>query len=125
MESAVTSVSERLARLEQQNRQLKIGFILVLLVVSAVGVMGQAGMGRQRVVEAERFVLLDAKGEERGYFAVDESNDAKLALFANKKFELAPVSWTLQIARKCGRSVPWPSASGERSRTSSRQRRCG
>ena len=38
---------------------------------------------------------------------------------------LPPVSWTLQIARKCGRSVPWPSASGERSRTSSRPRRCG
>ena len=36
-----------------------------------------------------------------------------------------PVSWTLQIARKCGRSVPWPSASGGRSRTSTRQRRCG
>jgi hypothetical protein len=36
-----------------------------------------------------------------------------------------PVSWTLQIARKCGRSVPWPSESGGRSRRSSRQRRCG
>jgi len=38
---------------------------------------------------------------------------------------LDPVSWTLQIARKCGRSVPWPSASGGRSRRSSRLRRCG
>jgi hypothetical protein len=36
-----------------------------------------------------------------------------------------PVSWTLQIARKCGRSVPWPSANGEHSPTSTRQRRCG
>ena len=36
-----------------------------------------------------------------------------------------PVSWTLQIARKCGRSGPWPSASGGRSRRSSRLRRCG
>jgi hypothetical protein len=38
---------------------------------------------------------------------------------------LAPVSWTLQIARKCGRSVPWPSEIGGRLRPSSRPRRCG
>src|SRR5437879_3866346 len=38
---------------------------------------------------------------------------------------LAPVSWTPQIARKCGRSVSWPNGSGGRSRESSRRRQCG
>src|SRR5205823_6952639 len=31
--------------------------------------------------------------------------------------EPAPVWWTLQIARKCGRSVSWRNASGGRSRS--------
>jgi hypothetical protein len=39
--------------------------------------------------------------------------------------EPAPVSWTPQIARKCGRSSPWPKGNGGRSRRSSRHRRCG
>ena len=39
--------------------------------------------------------------------------------------EPAPVSWTPQIVRKCGRSVSWPNGSGGRSRGSSRRRRCG
>ena len=42
-----------------------------------------------------------------------------------RRTEPAPVWWTPQNARKCGRSVSWPNASGERSRRSSRPRRCG
>ena len=38
-------------------------------------------------------------------------------------FGLAPVSGTLQIARKCRRSVPWPNESGGRLQRSSRPRR--
>ena len=45
--------------------------------------------------------------------------------FDKTGFGVDPVSWTLQIARKCGRSGPWPSANGGRSRRSSRLRRCG
>src|SRR6266700_5028957 len=39
--------------------------------------------------------------------------------------EPAPIWWTPQIARKCGRSVSWPNASGEHSRRSSRRRPFG
>src|SRR5438552_13032819 len=39
--------------------------------------------------------------------------------------EPAPVWWTPQIARKCGRSVSWPNASGGHSRRSSRRRPFG
>src|SRR5882724_4043132 len=39
--------------------------------------------------------------------------------------EPAPIWWTPQIARKCGRSVSWPNASGGHSRRSSRRRPFG
>jgi hypothetical protein len=64
----------------------------MLLTVSAVGGLGQAGPGRQRVVEAERFVLRDAKGEERGAFAISDDGDARMTLKANKGLSSAEVS---------------------------------
>jgi predicted ATPase len=42
-----------------------------------------------------------------------------------RALELAPIWWTPQIARKCGRSSPWPNGNGGRSRRSSRRRQCG
>jgi hypothetical protein len=39
--------------------------------------------------------------------------------------ELAPVRWTPQIARQCGRSVSWANASGGRSRRCSKRRPSG
>ncbi len=41
---------------------------------------------------------------------------------SSMRFELAPVSWTPRIARKCGRSVSWRNGSDEPSRRNTRPR---
>jgi len=61
------SVTERLERLEKQNRRFKqLGFALIL-VVGAFGLMGQQP-ALNRELKAQKFTLHDAEGRTRGCF---------------------------------------------------------
>jgi alkanesulfonate monooxygenase SsuD/methylene tetrahydromethanopterin reductase-like flavin-dependent oxidoreductase (luciferase family) len=74
----------------------------------------------QQMREAVQIIRMTAAGERVNF----EGRFYRLKNF-RLAIEAAPVSWTPQIARKCGRSVSWPSASDGHSRRSSKRRRCG
>ncbi len=61
-------MEERLSRLERENRRLKRAGAVVLGVIAALLLMGHV-VG-EKVVEAERFVLLGPNGEPRAVLAV-------------------------------------------------------
>jgi hypothetical protein len=75
------TVEERIARLEQQNRRMKVAVsVIVVAVLGGVLVAGPL-LPRQanaqtpsapRIVEANEFRLLDESGRVRGRFAVDK-----------------------------------------------------
>lgn len=60
------AIRERLLELELQNRRLKRSGFAILVVLSAVILMGQVAP-TPRVVEAQRFVIKDKDGKERGW----------------------------------------------------------
>lgn len=62
-------ILKRLGRLEAQNRKLKRGGVCLLAVFSAFLFMGQAAPAPQ-VIEAQRFVLKDAKGNVRAWLGL-------------------------------------------------------
>ncbi|HWO33230.1 MAG TPA: hypothetical protein VNO32_30900 [Candidatus Acidoferrum sp.] len=62
-------ILKRVGRLEAQNRRLKWGGISLLAVLSAFVLMGQAAP-TPRVIEAQRFVLKDAKGNIRAWWGL-------------------------------------------------------
>jgi len=78
------SLVARVNRLERENRRMKLVGILVLLGVAAVMVMGQAGSGKQRIVTAEKFVLQDEGGKERGLLFANPDGIAGLMLSDSK-----------------------------------------
>src|SRR5258708_25099839 len=59
----------RLGRLEAQNRKLKWGGVSILVVLSGFVLMGQSAPTPQ-VIEAQRFVLKDAKGNVRAWLGL-------------------------------------------------------
>jgi hypothetical protein len=62
-------VLKRLSRLETQNRRFKWGGVSLFAVLSAFVLMGQAAPP-PRVIEAQRFVLKDAKGNIRAWWGL-------------------------------------------------------
>jgi hypothetical protein len=62
-------VKKRLSDLETQNRRLKWSGLSLLAVLSAIVLMGQAAPPPQ-VIEAQRFVLKDAKGNVRAWWGL-------------------------------------------------------
>jgi hypothetical protein len=66
-----TEIEERLQHLEQSNRRLKALAIACLLSAISVISMG-AKVSSPKIVEAERFVLKDASGNERGQIFANE-----------------------------------------------------
>lgn len=71
------TVIERLERLERQNRTLKIVMILAIAAVGAILSMAQAP-ARQRVIEAQEFVLRDTRGNSRGVWSVAGDSESEL-----------------------------------------------
>jgi len=63
------TILERLAKLEKQNRRLKLGGIMTVTVLLALVLMGQAPPSAN-IVEAQKFVLKDAHGNVRGWFGI-------------------------------------------------------
>jgi hypothetical protein len=72
------ALAARLDRLERSNRRLRLGLALALLLATGGAILGAArGPGP---VEATRFVLVDAKGRERGVLELAESGGPQLLL---------------------------------------------
>lgn len=62
---------QRLDRLDWENRRLRRAGVAALAVIAAVVLMGQAtGSKVAKVVEAEKFILRDVKGNSRGELTV-------------------------------------------------------
>ena len=70
---------ERIEKLEQSNRRLKLGGLVLLVGLAAIGVMGQARPPLQ-TVEAQEFVVKDAGGVVRARLDTSPSA-ASLNLF--------------------------------------------
>jgi hypothetical protein len=62
-------IQKRLSDLEAQNRRLKWSGLSLLVVLSAIVLMGQAAPA-PKVIEAQRFVLTDAKGNVRAWWGL-------------------------------------------------------
>jgi hypothetical protein len=63
------AILNRLSKLEAQNRMLKRGAAAILIALSALVLMAQ-GAPPSRFVEAQKFVLKDAKGNVRAWLGV-------------------------------------------------------
>ena len=57
-------IKTRLETVERQNRKIKLFGIVAILVIGSFFIMGQTTL-RNRVIEAEKFVLVDSKGQTR------------------------------------------------------------
>jgi hypothetical protein len=87
MQPTLESVTERIERLERDNRRLKCFATLLLLGVSAVGLMGQSLQDRitanvvlARTVEAQSLLLRDGAGKVRALLETDPAGPITLTL---------------------------------------------
>jgi len=69
---------ERIEKLERSNRRLKLGGLVLLVGLAAIGVMGQAR--QPQTVEAQEFVVKDAGGVVRARLGTSPAA-ASLSLF--------------------------------------------
>lgn len=90
------TLSDRVARLEAQNRWLKTVGILAAGVVGAALLMGQAkpqnSATSERVVEAEKFILKGRDGMNRGVWAVFPNGSTGLVLLDEQQHPLATLA---------------------------------
>lgn len=73
------AIAERLERLEKQNRRFKHAAILLLVVASAILLMGQAAP--KQTVEANRFLLRDSYGKIRAELGFLQGQVPSLRVF--------------------------------------------
>ena len=64
------AVVERLETVERQNRRMKRAGLIAIGLVGALFVMGQAEP-KNRVVEAEQFIVRDSRGQKRALLGLD------------------------------------------------------
>ncbi len=69
-EPTMETLARRLDRVERENRRLKKAGVAILAGIAALVLMGYV-VG-EKVVEAERFVLIDSSGDTRAVLAVAE-----------------------------------------------------
>ncbi len=82
------TLARRVERVEGENRRLKRVGAVILAVMLALVLMGH--VAGEKVVEAERFVLLDSSGQPRAVLAVAKGGSG-LYLY-DKKESCAPDS---------------------------------
>lgn len=82
MISEMNALTQRVRRLEQQNRVMKLiaAGILLFAIVASV----KAQQRPTRAIEAEKFVLLDSKGRARVTIATPGSSGAAIDLAADE-----------------------------------------
>ena len=78
-EPILDTLSQRLVRLERDNRRLKATGAVAMIILAGVMLLGQAGPAK--VVEAEKFVVRDANGTIRAelFGATDGAAELHLA----------------------------------------------
>ena len=81
-ETMMETLVRRLENVERENRRLKRLGALVLALVASVMLMGH--VFTDRVVEAERFVLVDSGGETRAVLAVAKGGSGLYLYDANE-----------------------------------------
>lgn len=72
------SLNDRVNCLERQNRRLKTLAVVVVAVFAAVVCLGQVEV--PEAVQAEKFVVRDTDGKQRGVLGVDEDGQPGLSL---------------------------------------------
>lgn len=98
----VSTIIERLNRLERQNRRLKMGALIVGLIVGAAFLVGQVKPEvAPKVVTAGEFVLVDVEGRRRA----DLSADADRAVLALYDANGTDVGATLSTGKDDGASL--------------------
>ncbi len=82
VEPTMEALVKRLNRLERENRRLKRAGVIALAVMTAVVLMGKATAGKvAKVIEAEGFVLRDARGTVRARLETLSFGKVQLVLF--------------------------------------------
>jgi hypothetical protein len=71
-------IKTRLENVERQNRYMKLVGIVAILLIGSLFIMGQTTF-RNRVIEAEKFVLVDSKGHTRAIL-MDENGSTSFFL---------------------------------------------
>ena len=74
------TLTERLDRLERENRRWRRAGAGVLIVIAAFALMGQAIQGVPKAMEAERFVLRDTGGRVRAALGMEADGSVGLWL---------------------------------------------
>ena len=69
-EPTMETLAQRLDKVERENRWLKQAGVVALALIAALVLMGHV-VG-EKVIEAERFVLIDSSGDTRAVLAVPE-----------------------------------------------------
>src|SRR5436309_8513053 len=69
-QDASKTLLRRVERLERENWRLKVAFSGVL-GATLIGLLTAQTLPKSRTVQAERFVIMDAKGNTRGEFGTD------------------------------------------------------
>ena len=83
------ALADRVNKLEVQNRRLKLAGLAVVIMASAVLLMGQARSSR--AVEASEFRLIDANGKTRARLAVGVGGGPTLTFFDSKDLPVAGI----------------------------------
>ena len=79
-EPTMETLTRRLDRVELENRRLKRARVAILAVIASVALMGQV-IPKSRTIEAERFLVRDANGTQRGGLGVWGNGSAALLIF--------------------------------------------
>src|SRR5437899_2963926 len=102
-----TNLTERVERLERENRIWRRSGVAVALVGSIVLLTGGVKpVDRPKEVEAEQFTLKDKNGKTRAVLGMSPGSDPVL-LFLNKENEITfKIPWYAWDERKYGPFVP-------------------
>ena len=74
-------LTRRIDRLERDNRRLKLGLLVALVILASTVLMAQVVVESMPVkLEAQSYEVLDENGKPRGVFAVAEDGSASLKL---------------------------------------------
>jgi hypothetical protein len=97
----------RVVRLERQNGRLRVACLLAGLSILCAMTLGSS-KNANTVVEAQRFVLLNAKGEVRGELMTIDGDYPRLSLLSpngEKVTELSPTGFSV-IDKGLARKLP-------------------